>query len=1058
MDVAAKLGIIVDAAGARHEVMLTTAQLKGLSDGGKEAAAVMKELGIGLDDAGTKSDQTTPKVNALAASITRMRASAAQRLDLGLSRQIAELDPFRLRTEQGAMATTKLATAMERMRAAGRQKADLGLATQIEQLDPFQKKLAGVDEAAGHGRLSIGRLGNAVADLGAHLTGVHPILGKVVEVVGMFAVGHALTLGVITGITLIALAWDKYSEKVRKATEEQNKLVASSMEALRTRALGPGGEFANIATAAQGRISDLQTERAEATSIMGRNIVPSEQRERLRAIDSEISQLQLLTRDSMRNLDLAKAKQFAESITTPFDYAVARGESILGFYNEAIASQRQLNDLAKSGDFATRTAAIQGLQQIQHVLDQIELQKKGLAERPSTTLGLPSQVVVPGLQQTSGAIGGAFKQLSTLPVELLHRYENEINDLEGTINRFQIQAGRALGEHKDDWSATGQAIRQAAKDAQTYYDAVQIALHPERAGAIGAGIRGAQRDNGAMAFVQGNEQYGAQMAAREAALKLPPVFDAVREASVRHGEAERQLTNEIAVSREAWKDTDTAIGSFKEGVLGAAASISQALSPTAIAQGVVSTSHQMLSQFFQDAVTTGVDSFRKLFGGVRDMVLKVLSDIASARILEAIGDKLGLLTPSVVMNQAATKNVGAATTMLAASNAMVLAANVMADAAGVPRAPGGGAGGGAPAAGGGGAASGGGGAFGGLGWMRAGGAGVAGGLIGYGIGQSTTNKTYGGLGGAAGGALAGFAIGGPVGAAIGGITGFVGGILGSGKAAREAAKEMHRLQDQLKLTMDQFRAQIKGDDLAIQIASARAALITLLKQINDAYPGKKNEDERNRQRAEAQALEAQQEQQLRQADAQRRKEASEDLKVRLLRAQGQDAAADALALANSQQREYNQAVKDGADAAYLAMLTQVQAAEKTKAAMDSLQDSIRNAPTGFRPEDYGLGQVMPVGGGVTLPTTTSRPGIPMINPFLPPRQVPVDQTQGAAPTTAVIYVNMPAGAVLIDGRENPDMIASKAVAGFRRFAAGSIGPNAPLAKAIELMPANHSVS
>jgi hypothetical protein len=549
MDVAAKLGIIVDANGARREIKLTTDELKHLANGGSEATATMKGLTGGMTEAGAAAANTTPKVSGLADSIARMRAAADRKLDLGLANQIAQLDPFRLRTEQGAVATTKLATSMDRMRTAGREKVDLGLASQIALLDPFQKGLGQVAEKSVIARLTTGRFANAIVDLGAHVAGAHPVIGKLVEILGGLSLGAVATVGIVAGIAAIGYAWNKLTEDIRKATAEQNKLVEQSMTDLRRRALGAGGSFADIATAAAGRISDLQQQRRDQVeNPISREIMPGKRADIARSIDSEISQLRILMKDAERQIDLAKTKQFAESVTVPFDYAVQRGQSILGFYNDAIAAQRELNELAKSGNQETKQTAIQGLQQIQQILDHIRLQKMGLAERPSTTLGLPSQVAVPALQQTGSAIGGAFKQLSTMPVELVHQYENEIKDLEGTINHFQINAQAALKEHRDDWSATGQSIRQAAKDAQTYYDALQVARHPEQAANIGAGIRGAQRDNGAMTFVQSNEQYGAQLAAREAALKLPPVFDAVREHAIRHGEALRDLTNETGLS------------------------------------------------------------------------------------------------------------------------------------------------------------------------------------------------------------------------------------------------------------------------------------------------------------------------------------------------------------------------------------------------------------------------------------------------------------------------------------------------------------------------------
>jgi NACalpha-BTF3-like transcription factor len=102
------------------------------------------------------------------------------------------------------------------------------------------------------------------------------------------------------------------------------------------------------------------------------------------------------------------------------------------------------------------------------------------------------------------------------------------------------------------------------------------------------------------------------------------------------------------------------------------------------------------------------------------------------------------------------------------------------------------------------------------------GAGLAGFGLGQGIGQATRSGVAGAIGGAASGAATGFALGGPVGAAVGGIAGFVGGIIGAGDAARAAAERMRKAKEAFDSAFDTAKAQVAGDDLALQIAQTEA--------------------------------------------------------------------------------------------------------------------------------------------------------------------------------------------------------------------------------------------
>jgi hypothetical protein len=87
---------------------------------------------------------------------------------------------------------------------------------------------------------------------------------------------------------------------------------------------------------------------------------------------------------------------------------------------------------------------------------------------------------------------------------------------------------------------------------------------------------------------------------------------------------------------------------------------------------------------------------------------------------------------------------------------------------------------------------------------------------------------------------------------------------------------------------------------------------------------------------------------IREAADLQKKQFAEDLQVRLLSAQGHTAEADALRLQLAQQREMQDAIKNGADPATLALLAQVQAQEKLAAATNQASSAALNMVSGYK--------------------------------------------------------------------------------------------------------------
>jgi hypothetical protein len=212
---------------------------------------------------------------------------------------------------------------------------------------------------------------------------------------------------------------------------------------------------------------------------------------------------------------------------------------------------------------------------------------------------------------------------------------------------------------------------------------------------------------------------------------------------------------------------------------------------------------------------------------------------------------------------------------------------------------------------------------------------------------------------AVGGAIFGAAAS-AVGAAIGaGFDAFVKDVFGS-NAARERAREaLQKAADDFARSLTSAGARLRGDSLTADILDAQqeaADRRTRVPIVGGVLGNKELEkyqqDERNRQLAIINQLEAEQIQLLRERDAEQKRFAKEDLEVRALRASGRNDEANKLALLNQQRQELFEAEKAGYDAAYIARLKEVQAMERTAEAMNALTTSVRNAPSGFKIESY----------------------------------------------------------------------------------------------------------
>jgi hypothetical protein len=356
---------------------------------------------------------------------------------------------------------------------------------------------------------------------------------------------------------------------------------------------------------------------------------------------------------------------------------------------------------------------------------------------------------------------------------------------------------------------------------------------------------------------------------------------------------------------------------------------------------------------FESIFTSGITGFASFTSAIKKMFVTMMAQIAAAMTIKALGlDKLLLqLTESI---KGGARQIAGASSMVAGVGAMDFGGDGTGTGGGIPM----------PSMPGGKGWSFGHGFSGkGAGFANAA-AGLGAGLMGAGLGTQFGGNAAGGAAiGALTGAAAGFASGGPVGAIVGGVVGMVGGLLGAGAKAREAAKKMadakkswetaladfvaiahprgmlgdgiNQLQKQAqelqkaaseavggdaksrkqilgggdvtKLSQQQIQAAINQKNLEISYGgSGRAArdyLVELLK-LRKAY------DEN---------VEA-----IKKEIALREKRTGEDFAVEALRLKGSDAAADTMALQLSNQRQYDDMVKEMGPALNQALLDQQQ--------------------------------------------------------------------------------------------------------------------------------------
>lgn len=326
----ARFGLVVDAAGAQREIKLTREELIKLANGGKEAESALKALNDGAVREIPRAWQPAQRnVHGLTDAIQRMRAAAMQADDARLADKMRQWEQQSQRTAQGVNAITE---SIKRMRAANAQAQANGMAGLIAANDPFQA----VSKSAASAAPSLDRLRGPLTAIAISASGIPGPLGRVASVLGQFAFGGALTIGVMAGIAAIGLAWEKATEKSRKAREEWQKQLDLLQKIKREQDLGIPGEAGAAVRGGRARLGVLAGQIAD---ISGRDISNARKMTAIAPLAAEYTQIALAVQAGEKDVTERVRKDADERA----EIARREVEKRLALYKELADARKRLD-------------------------------------------------------------------------------------------------------------------------------------------------------------------------------------------------------------------------------------------------------------------------------------------------------------------------------------------------------------------------------------------------------------------------------------------------------------------------------------------------------------------------------------------------------------------------------------------------------------------------------------------------------------------------------------------------------------------------------------------
>lgn len=951
---------------------------------------------------------------------------------------------------------------------------EMGLA-QIEALkmdEAIRRGSKGHEEHV-HG---LGRITTSLGSLVGHAVGVPPVIDRIAEVLGEFAVGGTITLAVTAGLAVIATAWHYLAagaHEARKAAEEYARSNAglaarsAATEDVRARLgttpsasqitrIGSTKEIDEGLKALQGLNAELRSP-DHAYSAFIENLSP-----RLHQLTTRLEELRAGVADGrITSEQFAHALHEVERNFPEYGPQIAKTAQLAAMYTALTEELRKLvaeqkNATAESTALASAFGT-DGLAEARKKLAESRSRVGALASGGTTGLEVRDAQLEAVERATKSwkeyATSKEGARFATLAFSTALAQGNPAALEAYRIAQQTIAADHAVTEGKQARAEAERRAKEAAREAAR--EAKQIAAEQQKAAddyyntqnkqkiAVLGSLEVAKRETEDMgrrveAARQGEaasrrlaDQLEVERVSREFLAKTTLVDDDAKQRALATLQAEIRARQQLSHTLDDEKEArDKAAAAEKKAAEDASRLMEQRVREI---RRVLSST---INTFFTDLLTKGKNVFQSIWDSAKAGFFRLISDMLAAKLTEKFAGMLGLGAAGAakVQDKAGDKMIEASKRQLEAANKML----GIHGATGGDSVPGDGApeqavkstlqkvigtiGKYAPEA-------------------------IAGFGFGYGAGQSMSSTSHGafgnyargGLVGAAGGAVIGAELGGPIGAVVGAVAGFVGGIIGAGKAMRDAAKAADEMRTAVKLSTAALRAQVNHDDLGAALAQVAADREKRRKEIEDAYSGGGASSDTVRMRIaalnEMNALEDKYVAQLKEEAAAKSRYFTEDLDVRALRAQGNTKGADDLAFKHQQDRELDDyrrthdIANNTADAAQYAYLQQVQALEANRRAVDAntqaLTTATRNAPSGFKLEGYiqqhATGASRPALPGQWTPP--DRPNYTQNQQGQQNQQSQSSQTTTGTVATAPVMVTFAAGAIVVQESATPQLTA-----------------------------------
>lgn len=119
----------------------------------------------------------------------------------------------------------------------------------------------------------VGRLNNAFVTLTQQMAGANPVVGRIVDALGTFAIGSAAMVGVLAGLTAVAAVVSRMTRGWREARKEMEQARDRLKEIARIRALPEGGQTqADVKQA----VEQLESLRSQLATLRAAENVPGQ--------------------------------------------------------------------------------------------------------------------------------------------------------------------------------------------------------------------------------------------------------------------------------------------------------------------------------------------------------------------------------------------------------------------------------------------------------------------------------------------------------------------------------------------------------------------------------------------------------------------------------------------------------------------------------------------------------------------------------------------------------------------------------------------------------------